>query len=650
MAGARPPVEGPRHQDPQLARRRHGQPAERRRRRARSTRRSSCPEVDLDAPAPDGSRQRLLELGPAGFAAALRAQTAARRHRHDVPRRAPVAARDPRAHQGPRRRAAARRPAHARAALRRGLGRRDLRRRAPLPRRGPVGAARRHARGAAEHRHPDAAARPQHGRLHAVPDRGHRCVRARGGGDRRRHLPHLRRPQRRRPDEARRSTPCSRPAPPSPRSRSATPATCSTPPRTSTRSTTTCAWPSRWSTAGRAHPGDQGHGRAAARRAPPRSSSTALRERFDLPVHVHTHDTAGGQLATLLAASRAGADAVDVASAPMAGTTSQPSLSALVAATAHTERDTGLEPAGGQRPRAVLGGRAPASTSRSSPGLPGPTGRVYRHEIPGGQLSNLRQQAIALGLGDRFEVVEDLYAAASDILGRPPKVTPSSKVVGDLALALAAAERRPGRLREEPGQVRHPGFGRSASWRASSATCRAAGPSRSAPRCSRAATSRSASRSSPPRRRRRSTGDVGRAARDPQPAAVRRRRRRRSSRSASSTATCRSLDTPDYLYGLRPGVEHSVTIATGREPVRRARGDRRGRRQGHAHGHDDPQRAAAPGVRARPQHHGREQGGREGRCRPGRAGRRAVLRRRHASRSPRATRSRRASRSRRSRR
>src|SRR3712207_9226612 len=69
----------------------------------------------------------------------------------------------------------------------------------------------------------------------------------------------------------------------------------------------------------------------------------ALRERFDLPVHVHTHDTAGGQLATLLAASAAGADAVDGASAAMAGTTSQPSLSALVAALEHTDRDTGLD-------------------------------------------------------------------------------------------------------------------------------------------------------------------------------------------------------------------------------------------------------------------------------------------------------------------
>ena len=176
---------------------------------------------------------------------------------------------------------------------------------------------------------------------------------------------------------------------------------------------------------------------------------TALRERFDLPVHVHTHDTAGGQLATLLAASRAGADAVDAASAPMAGTTSQPSLSALVAATAHTERDTGLslQAVSDLEPywEAVRKVYKPFES-----GLAGPTGRVYRHEIPGGQLSNLRQQAIALGLGDRFEVIEDLYAAASDILGRPPKVTPSSKVVGDLALALAAADADPADFEKNP--------------------------------------------------------------------------------------------------------------------------------------------------------------------------------------------------------
>ncbi len=163
----------------------------------------------------------------------------------------------------------------------------------------------------------------------------------------------------------------------------------------------------------------------------------ALRERFDLPIHLHTHDTAGGQLATLLTAIEAGVDAVDVASAPMAGTTSQPSASSLVAALAHTERDTemDLDAVTDLEPywEAVRKVYAPFES-----GLPGPTGRVYRHEIPGGQLSNLRQQAIALGLGDRFELIEEMYAAANEILGRPPKVTPSSKVVGDLALHLVA--------------------------------------------------------------------------------------------------------------------------------------------------------------------------------------------------------------------
>ncbi|HEX3289097.1 MAG TPA: pyruvate carboxylase [Mycobacterium sp.] len=165
---------------------------------------------------------------------------------------------------------------------------------------------------------------------------------------------------------------------------------------------------------------------------------SALRSRFDLPVHVHTHDTPGGQLATYLAAWQAGASAIDGAAAPLAGTTSQPAMSSIVAATAHTEYDTGvslaavceLEPYW----EALRKVYAPFES-----GLPAPTGRVYHHEIPGGQLSNLRQQAIALGLGDRFEDVENAYAGADRILGRLVKVTPSSKVVGDLALSLVGA-------------------------------------------------------------------------------------------------------------------------------------------------------------------------------------------------------------------
>ncbi|KQX06699.1 MULTISPECIES: pyruvate carboxylase [unclassified Leifsonia] len=176
---------------------------------------------------------------------------------------------------------------------------------------------------------------------------------------------------------------------------------------------------------------------------------TAFRDRFDLPVHLHTHDTPGGQLATLLAASAAGVDAVDVASAPMAGTTSQPSASSLVAALAHTERDTGLSLANVSDLEPYWEAVRQVYRPFES-GLPGPTGRVYHHEIPGGQLSNLRQQAIALGLANDFELVEDMYAAANKILGRVPKVTPSSKVVGDLALHLAAVKADPADFEANP--------------------------------------------------------------------------------------------------------------------------------------------------------------------------------------------------------
>ncbi|MGH3951329.1 MAG: pyruvate carboxylase, partial [Pseudonocardiaceae bacterium] len=178
---------------------------------------------------------------------------------------------------------------------------------------------------------------------------------------------------------------------------------------------------------------------------------SALRKEFDLPVHIHTHDTAGGQLATYLAAVQAGADAVDGAVASMAGTTSQPSLSAIVAATDHSERPTGLDLAavGELEPYWEIVRKIYAPFEA---GLASPTGRVYRHEIPGGQLSNLRTQAIALGLGDRFEEIEAMYAAADKILGRLVKVTPSSKVVGDLALHLVGAGVTPADFEAEPSR------------------------------------------------------------------------------------------------------------------------------------------------------------------------------------------------------
>jgi pyruvate carboxylase len=178
---------------------------------------------------------------------------------------------------------------------------------------------------------------------------------------------------------------------------------------------------------------------------------SALRKEFDLPVHLHTHDTAGGQLATYLSAIQSGVDAVDGAVASMSGTTSQPSLSAIVAATVHSERETGLslQAVSDLEPYWEIVRKIYAPFEA---GLASPTGRVYDHEIPGGQLSNLRTQATALGLGDRFEEIEAMYEAADRMLGRLIKVTPSSKVVGDLALHLVGAGVDPKEFEADPGR------------------------------------------------------------------------------------------------------------------------------------------------------------------------------------------------------
>ena len=287
---------------------------------------------------------------------------------------------------------------------------------------------------------------------------------------------------------------------------------------------------------------------------------SALRSRFDLPVHLHTHDTAGGQLATLLAASRAGVDAVDVASAPMAGTTSQPSASALVAALAHTERDTGMtvESFASLEPywEAVRELYAPFES-----GLPGPTGRVYEHEIPGGQLSNLRQQAIALGLGDRFEKIEDAYTAANRILGRPPKVTPSSKVVGDLALALVAADADPLEFEQHPerfdipdsvvgflsGELGTPPGGWPQPFHDRVMAGRQVAPTMTVPSDEDSTLLRADSAE------RRAT--LNRLL-FPGPTA-------HFAEMRETFGDISVLDTADYLYGLQPSVEHTVTLSPG---------------------------------------------------------------------------------------
>jgi pyruvate carboxylase len=296
-----------------------------------------------------------------------------------------------------------------------------------------------------------------------------------------------------------------------------------------------------------------------------RTLVTALRERFDLPVHLHTHDTPGGQLATLVAAIDAGVDAVDAAAASMAGTTSQPPLSALVSATDHGPRETGLS-------LAAVNALEPyweATRRVYAPfesGLPSPTGRVYRHEIPGGQLSNLRQQAIALGLGEKFEQVEDMYAAANDILGNVVKVTPSSKVVGDLALHLVAVGADPAEFAAEPGKFDIPdsviGFLNGelgdppGGWPEPFRTKALEGRSHKPPTEELTAEQREALRAQPG-----TTSPVRRRMLNellfPGPT-------REFAESRATFGDVSVIPTLDYLYGLRHGVEHEVELEEGK--------------------------------------------------------------------------------------
>lgn len=161
----------------------------------------------------------------------------------------------------------------------------------------------------------------------------------------------------------------------------------------------------------------------------------ALREATDLPLHFHTHDTSGVNAASIFRASDAGVDAADGAISSMSGTTSQPNLNSIVAALAHTPRDTGLDQEALQHCadywEVVRTWYAPFDEAPKSG-----TAEVYIHEMPGGQYTNLKAQAEAMGLGSRWPQIARTYAEVNMALGDIVKVTPSSKVVGDLALFL----------------------------------------------------------------------------------------------------------------------------------------------------------------------------------------------------------------------
>ena len=169
---------------------------------------------------------------------------------------------------------------------------------------------------------------------------------------------------------------------------------------------------------------------------------TELKNEISIPIHFHTHDTAGNQVAACLMAAEAGVDIVDLAVSSMSGLTSQPSINSVVAALEGTERDTGFD----LRRLEALSDYWEDIRSRYDSfesGLKSPLTDIYRYEIPGGQYTNLRPQVQSLGLGHRFDEVREMFVTVNQMLGDIVKVTPSSKMVGDLAIFMVQNELTP---------------------------------------------------------------------------------------------------------------------------------------------------------------------------------------------------------------
>ncbi|MEO1067236.1 MAG: pyruvate carboxylase, partial [Pseudomonadota bacterium] len=170
-----------------------------------------------------------------------------------------------------------------------------------------------------------------------------------------------------------------------------------------------------------------------------RTMIDAVRDVTDLPIHFHTHDTSGISAATVLAAIDAGVDAVDAAMDPLSGLTSQPCLGSICAALDCTERAAGLDEKS-IREIAFYWEAVRNQYAAFESDLKGPASEVYLHEMPGGQFTNLKEQARSLGLESRWHEVAQTYSDVNQMFGDIVKVTPSSKVVGDMALMMVASE------------------------------------------------------------------------------------------------------------------------------------------------------------------------------------------------------------------
>ena len=181
----------------------------------------------------------------------------------------------------------------------------------------------------------------------------------------------------------------------------------------------------------------------------------ALKQEIGIPIHLHTHDTTGNQVATLLMAAEAGVDIVDTAVASMSSLTSQPSMNAVVAALQGNPRDTGI-PMEGIQELTDYWADVRLRYASFDHGLKTPVTDIYRYEIPGGQYTNLEPQVISLGLGSRFLEVKEMYKKVNDMLGDLVKVTPSSKMVGDLAIFMVQNDLTPENIVEKGEHLTFP--------------------------------------------------------------------------------------------------------------------------------------------------------------------------------------------------
>lgn len=181
----------------------------------------------------------------------------------------------------------------------------------------------------------------------------------------------------------------------------------------------------------------------------------ALKNEISIPVHLHTHDTSGNGVATLLMAAEAGVDIVDTTFNSMSGLTSQPALNSVVAALKNTERDTGIHADEIQQLSDYWRDVRPVYTGFESD-LKSSSAEIYKYEIPGGQYSNLKPQVESFGLGHRFEEVKEMYKTVNEMFGDIIKVTPSSKAVGDMAIFMVQNDLTPENIEEKAQSMAFP--------------------------------------------------------------------------------------------------------------------------------------------------------------------------------------------------